>query len=61
VEQLLNPYQFARCNASYLVNLRYVDKVEDNTVYIGGTQVNITRGKKKTFMKTLIEYLGVSS
>lgn len=57
VEQILPGSDFARCNASYLVNLCHVDRVRDNFVYVGGVELSLTRGKKQSFMKALMAYL----
>lgn len=57
-EQELRPYGFSRCNSCYLVNLRYVDKIENNWVFLRDTQLEISRGKKKGFMEELMTFLG---
>lgn len=59
VEAQLKPFGFSRCNACYLVNLRYVDKVEDHTLFLAGEQLEISRGKKAQFLRDLMEFLEV--
>ena len=49
---------FARCSASVLVNLRYVDGLYGDEVSVGGTRIRIGRSRKKEFMTRLNEYLG---
>jgi len=56
-EELL-PYHFARCNYWYLVNLRHVEKVTKDTVMVAGTELQISRRNKNTFMTALTEYVG---
>lgn len=49
---------FSRCNNCYLVNLKHVTKIKDNTVFIGTDQLAISRPKKKNFMNDLTNYIG---
>lgn len=55
LEKRLGP-GFARCNRSYLVNLRFVNAVQGDTLLIGGHTLKIGRTKKKEFMQQLSEY-----
>lgn len=58
VEKVLLSSGFARCNRCYLVNLRYVSSVTDNTVVIeGGEELQISRNRHKEFIEALTEYL----
>lgn len=50
--------QFARCNASFLVNLRHVKAIEKETVVVGDKQVKMSRGKRLEFMDRFTRYLG---
>ncbi len=58
-EDRLCRYSFFRCNNSFLVNLKYCDKVSvgDSTIDRGGTIISISRPKKKQFLETLADYL----
>lgn len=58
IAKQLNPVVFARCNRYCVVNLRYVDKIEKDIVYIGDDALPISRPQKKQFIKTFIEYMG---
>lgn len=58
VEEELAPLHFLRCNNCYLVNLRHITAVQDNTVNVGNDILPISRPKKKGFMDKLTEYLG---
>ena len=57
-EEQLGGQDFARCSASVLVNLRYVDGLYGDEVSIGSERVRIGRSRKKEFMTRLNEYLG---
>ena len=57
-EELLQGKGFARCNSCYLVNLRYVQKISGNQVYVGNTPLQISRPRKKTFMEAVARYMG---
>ena len=58
VEQRLAEYGFARCNECYLVNLAYVDHIGGNEVTVGGENLLISRGKKKSFLQAFSDYVG---
>lgn len=57
-EAALPAAQFARCNASFLVNLRHVKAIERENVVVGGERVKISRGKRLEFMDCFTRYLG---
>jgi DNA-binding LytR/AlgR family response regulator len=67
VEETLKGFGFSRCNNCYLVNLRYIRKVDGFDLYLGrggGTQdvkLAISHAKKKDLMKALTEYIGKGS
>lgn len=46
-------YGFARCNVCYLVNLRYCTEVKDEVVVVGNTELQISRAKRKQFLRAL--------
>ena len=56
--ELLKNKPFALCNRCYLVNLKYVNKVNKDTVYIGENRIQMSRRKYKDFMNSLNKYLG---
>lgn len=58
MEQKLQSEGFVRCNSGYLVNLRYVEEVKQNTVVVAGDELQISRPRKKAFMEELTDYLG---
>ena len=56
-EEILLPQGFCRCNQCYLINLRYVTGVDNETVFVGNEQLHISRGKKKDLVKALSEFV----
>lgn len=56
LEDTLADSGFARCHNCYLVNLQYVDKLEDDIVYISGQQLPVSRARKKAFAQALMAY-----
>lgn len=56
-EEQLVPYNFFRSNKGYLVNLKYVDGVENGSCLIAGKQLLISRARKNDFMTALTEYM----
>lgn len=58
LEQKLEGQPFARCNNCYLVNLAYVEAVEENCVKVAGELLQISRPKRKAFMEALAAFVG---
>ncbi len=56
-EEQLTPYNFFRSNKGYLVNLKYVDGVENGACLIAGKQLLISRARKSDFMNALTGYM----
>lgn len=54
MEANLSGLHFARCNNCYLVNLSYVDSVQENTVIIGSARLPISRSRKKAFIEAFL-------
>lgn len=57
-EKRLGNKGFARCNNAYLINLRYVDKVDGTGVTVCGEELPFSRAKKDEFLRRLTDYLG---
>lgn len=57
-EEMLQEYHFARCNHSYLVNLKYVESINGNTLYVAGEELRISRTKKNDFLESFTKYVG---
>lgn len=54
----LEPVGFFQCNKCYLVNLRYVKKVDKYVVTVKNDQLQISHPKKKAFLEALNNYFG---
>ena len=57
LEKELTPFGFCRSNKGYLVNMRYVEGVQNGCCLIAGDQLTISRRKKATFMEQLSKVL----
>lgn len=58
VAERLVPYGFALCNSGVLVNLRCVEKVEKNSIWVAKKELPVSRSKKKSFLDALTSYNG---
>jgi DNA-binding LytR/AlgR family response regulator len=56
-ETQLAQYNFFRSNKGFLVNLKYVDGVENGCCIIAGKQLLISRARKSDFMAALTDYM----
>lgn len=56
VEDRLESVSFARCNKCFLVNLKHVVKVQNNSVFVNNTELLMSRGRKKEFVEKLMNY-----
>ncbi|MCH5162319.1 MAG: response regulator [Clostridiales bacterium] len=56
VENRLSSHGFYKCNNCYLVNIRFVERIDNTTITIAGTELEISRRKKKGFMEALTRY-----
>ena len=61
MEELLVPYGFCRCNKGYLVNLEYVDGIQDGCALVGEERLLISRGRKNPFLEALANYMGAQT
>ena len=57
VEKQLSSASFFRCNKCYLVNLEYVDGINNNEVLVGHDSILVSRSRKKTLMESLNKYM----
>ncbi|MCD8286290.1 MAG: LytTR family DNA-binding domain-containing protein [Clostridia bacterium] len=56
-EEQLVPYDFFRCNNSFLVNMRYVTSIDGANVCLGeGYQLPVSRKRKRDFLTALNTY-----
>ena len=56
-EALLDAGQFFRCSKCYLVNLEYVDSVQNNDVLLAGECIQVSRARKKDLLDALNNYM----
>ncbi|MBR3178254.1 MAG: response regulator transcription factor [Clostridia bacterium] len=57
-EARLAAYDFARCNNSFLVNLRYVTEIRHNDIRVGNKMLPIGSTKRRAFLQQLTEFMG---
>ena len=58
MEEKLSKFNFSRCNNYSLINLNFVTKVEDYTVWLDKETLTVSRARKKPFLKDLADFLG---
>jgi hypothetical protein len=49
-----------RCNACYLVNLKYVRGINGDTVTVGRDELAVSKAKRKDFLIAVAQYKGGS-
>jgi len=59
-EEMLAGDHFVRCNACYLVNLKYVKGIHGEQVQVNQEQLTISKSKRKDFMAAVARYKGGS-
>ena len=59
-EEQLQGGHFVRCNACYLVNLKYVRGIVGDTVRVHEDSLPISKSKRKEFLAALAQYKGGS-
>lgn len=57
VEQALEQQHFFRCNKCYLVNLEFVEGIQNNDILVAGDLVQVSRAKRKALMDALNDYI----
>ena len=58
----LAPYGFFRCHSSYIVNARYIDSIDKQSLLLRtGDTIPLSRTRKKEFMEALTAWLGGSN
>lgn len=58
VEETINSENFVKCNPSYLINVKHINKIEKDKVIIGKTILPLSRNKKKSVIERYLEYSG---
>lgn len=57
VESLLSGHHFLRCNRNAIVNPKYIDRVQNNTVEMGSYRLIISTPRKKDFLRELNHWI----
>ena len=57
-EKMVNMLPFFRCHVSYLVNLRYVDRISGNDIWVNGDRLAISRYRRKEFLEAWSAWIG---
>lgn len=59
LQELLKDEPFSMCNRCYFVNLAYVSSIKGNVVILNNISLQISRAKKKSFIKDLNDYIAM--
>ena len=59
-EDKLASSHFVRCNACYLVNLKYVRGINGDTGTVGSDMLTVSKAKRKEFLMAVAQYKGGS-
>ena len=57
-ERELRGLPFFRCHTSFLVNLRFVDKISGSDLFIGDQAISISRYRRRELLEAWAAYLG---
>ena len=57
VEGKLPARHFSRCNSCYLINPNYIRSIDGNTVKVGEDSLEISRPKKKNFLRQFNDWV----
>lgn len=53
----LDPETFFQCNKAFMINLAYVDGMQNNDVFIGKDTIQVSRARKKPLLDALNRYM----
>ena len=57
-EERLAPFDFARCNKSYLVNMHHVTEIRRNEIRVGNELLPIGSTRRQAFLEELTTFMG---
>ena len=57
VEEALKDMSFFRCNKCYIVNLEYIETVQNCDVMVGNVWIQVSRARKKALLDALNNYM----
>ncbi len=58
LERELQHAHFARCNSSYLINMKYIQEINGNAVTVCGKTLSISKLRRKEFLNEVARYFG---
>lgn len=58
IEKELIKYNFYRCHKSFLVNIKYVESIEQNTILVNNIKIPVSRHRIKGFKNKLLTVMG---
>lgn len=58
VEEVLTPEGFTKCNSGCIVNLRYVTRVERDSLLVDGYVLPVSRQRRKAVKEDFMKYIG---
>lgn len=56
-EEMLDKSLYFKCNRCYLVNLKYVDRLENSIALVNGERVQVSRSSRKQLLDALNQYI----
>ncbi len=56
IEKKLSDSSFVRSNSGYIVNLKYIDSIKGDTIFVRDVELKISRSKKNAVMDKLLSY-----
>lgn len=57
-QKRINRSYFVQCNRSFLINLKYIDSVDRDSVVIEGNEMFISRKMRHSFLSATMDFLG---
>ena len=61
VREKFSPYGFFMCDQSYLINLRFVTKINKEDCFVGNDKIKISRRRRNEFLSAIAEYISFGS
>lgn len=58
LKEKLESMPFIECNSGYLINISYIDEIRKDTVIVHGSELPVSRRKKKELVQKVMDYLG---
>ncbi|MCR5415363.1 MAG: LytTR family DNA-binding domain-containing protein [Pseudobutyrivibrio sp.] len=59
IAEELKEYNFVQSGQSQLINLKYVDKIQGDIIFINNEEIFMSRSRKKDFIAAFGEYVGM--